>query len=116
MRDAPFTDRAAVPIKDTDLVALRAPIHPHKPLVGEGLIRVLLTVIYMTRWYHYYISSLARMSRGLYAPQVAVSARPKRNGVMVRMRRQNFAAVPQALSRASENTQWNLSATMRSCL
>jgi hypothetical protein len=45
MRDAPFTDRAAVPIKDTDLVALRAPINPHKPLVGEGLIRVLMTVI-----------------------------------------------------------------------
>src|SRR2546427_7734688 len=41
--------------------------------------------------------------------QVAVSARPKRNGVMVRMRRQNFASVPQALSNDSENTHWNLS-------
>src|SRR2546426_3897570 len=48
--------------------------------------------------------------------QVAVSARPKRNGVMVRMRRQNFASVPQALSNDSENTHWNLSATMLSCL
>src|SRR5207244_6760468 len=34
--------------------------------------------------------------------QVAVSARPKRNGVMMRCRRQNFASVPQALSRGSE--------------
>src|SRR6266571_4774015 len=48
--------------------------------------------------------------------QVAVSARPKRNGVMMRCRRQNFASVPQALSRGSENTHGNLSATMRSCL
>ena len=67
MLDAPFTDRAAVPIKDTDLVALRAPINSHKPLVGEGLIRVFMTVISMTRWYHYYISSLALMARGLYS-------------------------------------------------
>jgi hypothetical protein len=35
--------------------------------------------------------------------QVAVRARPKRNGVMMRWRRQNFASVPQALSRGSEN-------------
>src|SRR2546425_3271296 len=47
--------------------------------------------------------------------QVAVSARPKRNGVMMRCRRQNFSSVPQALSRGSENTHWNLSATMLSC-
>src|SRR2546425_663966 len=47
--------------------------------------------------------------------QVAVSARPKRNGVMMRCRRQNFTSVPQALSRGSENTHWNLSATMLSC-
>ena len=45
----------------------------------------------------------------------AVSARPKRNGVMVRIRRQNLASVPQALSNDSENTHWNLSATMLSC-
>src|SRR3989442_376647 len=47
--------------------------------------------------------------------QVAVSARPKRNGVMMRCRRQNFSSVPQALSRGSENTHWNLSATRLSC-
>src|SRR5256885_6046630 len=47
--------------------------------------------------------------------QVAVRARPKRNGVRMRCRRQNFASVPQALSRGSENTHWNLSATMLSC-
>src|SRR2546428_1456415 len=47
--------------------------------------------------------------------QVAVSAKPKRNGVMMRCRRQNFSSVPQALSRGSENTHWNLSATMLSC-
>src|SRR6266851_7513720 len=47
--------------------------------------------------------------------QVAVSAKPKRNGVMMRWRRQNFPSVPQALSRGSEHTHWNLSATMRSC-
>ena len=47
--------------------------------------------------------------------QVAVSARPKRNGVTMRRRRHNFASVPQALSRGSENTHWNLSATMLSC-
>src|SRR5712692_3236948 len=38
--------------------------------------------------------------------QVAVSARPKRNGVMTRWRRQNFTSLPQALSRAAENTHW----------
>src|SRR5438067_6893722 len=47
--------------------------------------------------------------------QVAVSARPKRNGVMVRWRRQNFVSLPQVLSSVSENTHWNLSATMLSC-
>src|SRR5712691_596811 len=47
--------------------------------------------------------------------QVAVSAKPKRHGVMRRWRRQNFPSVPQALSRGSENTHWNLSATMLSC-
>src|SRR6266576_6821577 len=56
----------------------------------------------------------ANVSTGWLA-QVAVSARPKRNGVMMRWRRQNFASVPQALSRGSENTHWNLSATMLSC-
>src|SRR4030095_2284267 len=47
--------------------------------------------------------------------QVAVSARPKRNGVMVRWRRQNFVSLPQVLSSVSENTHWNFSATMLSC-
>src|SRR5256885_5199674 len=47
--------------------------------------------------------------------QVAVSTRPKRNGVMVRWRRQNFVSLPQVLSSVSENTHWNLSATMLSC-
>src|ERR1700730_5865504 len=56
----------------------------------------------------------ANVSTGWLA-QVAVSARPKRNGVMMRCRRQNFASVPQVLSRGSENTHWNLSATMLSC-
>src|SRR6266536_5949977 len=56
----------------------------------------------------------ANVSTGWRA-QVAVRARPKRHGVMMRCRRQNFASVPQALSRGSENTHWNLSATMRSC-
>src|SRR5712691_5274762 len=56
----------------------------------------------------------ATVSTGWLA-QVAVRARPKRNGVMMRWRRQNFASVPQALSRGSENTHWNLSATMLSC-
>src|SRR5712692_3166384 len=56
----------------------------------------------------------ANVSTGWLA-QVAVSARPKRNGVMMRWRRQNFSFVPQALSRGSENTHWNLSATMLSC-
>src|ERR1700682_569516 len=56
----------------------------------------------------------ANVSTGWLA-QVAVSARPKRNGVMMRGRRQNFASVPQALSRGSENTHWNFSATMLSC-
>ncbi len=56
----------------------------------------------------------ANVSTGWLA-QVAVRARPKRNGVMMRCRRQNFASVPQALSRGSENTHWNLSATMRIC-
>src|SRR5712691_706997 len=46
--------------------------------------------------------------------QVSVSAKPKRHGVMRRWRRQNFPSVPQALSRGSENTHWNLSATMLS--
>src|SRR5256885_9782986 len=46
---------------------------------------------------------------------VAVRANPKRNGVMIRSRRQNFASLPQALSSDSENTHWNLSATMLSC-
>src|SRR5215510_15224307 len=54
----------------------------------------------------------ANVSTGWLA-QVAVRARPKRNGVMIR--RHNFASVPQALSRGSENTHWNLSATMLSC-
>src|SRR2546427_8268336 len=35
---------------------------------------------------------------------------------MIRSRRQNFASLPQALSSDSENTHWNLSATMLSCL
>src|SRR6266568_3554408 len=48
--------------------------------------------------------------------QVAVSAKPNRNGVMVRWRRQNFTSLPQAFSSDSENTHWNLSATMLSCL
>src|SRR2546428_3929303 len=56
----------------------------------------------------------ANVSTGWLA-QVAVSARPRRNGVMMRWRRQNFTSVPQALSRGSENTHWNLSATMLSC-
>src|SRR3989442_14649397 len=56
----------------------------------------------------------ANVSTGWLA-QVAVRARPKRNGVMMRCRRQNFTSVPQALSRGSENTHWNLSATMLSC-
>src|SRR5712692_9648877 len=56
----------------------------------------------------------ANVSTGWLA-QVAVRARPKRNGVMMRCRRQNFVSVPQALSRGSENTHWNLSATMLSC-
>src|SRR2546428_5178636 len=56
----------------------------------------------------------ANVSTGWLA-QVAVSAKPKRNGVMMRCRRQNFSSVPQALSRGSENTHWNLSATMLSC-
>src|SRR6266699_5246882 len=56
----------------------------------------------------------ANVSTGWLA-QVAVRARPKRNGVMMRCRRQNFAALPQVLSRGSENTHWNLSATMLSC-
>src|SRR5216684_271041 len=56
----------------------------------------------------------ANVSTGWLA-QVAVSAKPKRNGVMMRCRRQNFVSVPQALSRGSENTHWNLSATMLSC-
>src|SRR5215471_8226183 len=34
---------------------------------------------------------------------------------MMRCRRQNFTSVPQALSRGSANTHWNLSATMLSC-
>src|SRR2546430_989276 len=34
---------------------------------------------------------------------------------MIRSRRQNFASLPQALSSDSENTHWNLSATMLSC-
>src|SRR5437868_5784215 len=34
---------------------------------------------------------------------------------MIRSRRQNFASLPLALSSASENTHWNLSATMLSC-
>src|SRR5947209_35823 len=46
---------------------------------------------------------------------VAVRANPKRNGVMIRSRRHNFASLPLALSSASENTHWNLSATMLSC-
>src|SRR2546423_11128914 len=56
----------------------------------------------------------ANVSTGWLA-QVAVRARPKRNGVRMRCRRQNFASVPQALSRDSENTHWNLSAAMLSC-
>src|SRR5437588_2282066 len=56
----------------------------------------------------------ANVSTGWLA-QVAVRARPKRDGVMMRCRRQNFTSVPQALSRGSENTHWNLSATMLSC-
>src|SRR5437763_6244357 len=46
---------------------------------------------------------------------VAVRANPKRNGVMIRSRRHNFASLPLALSSASENPHWNLSATMLSC-
>src|SRR5215468_6893821 len=34
---------------------------------------------------------------------------------MTRWRRQNFTSWPQALSSGSENTHWNLSATMLSC-
>src|SRR5262249_47473700 len=56
----------------------------------------------------------ANVSTGWLA-QVAVRAKPKRNGVMMRCRRQNFTSVPQALSRGSANTHWNLSATMLSC-
>src|SRR5258706_369891 len=52
----------------------------------------------------------ANVSPGWLA-QVAVSARPKRNGVMRRCRRPNCASVPQALSRGSENTHGHLSAT-----
>src|SRR6266545_5709350 len=44
----------------------------------------------------------ANVSTGWRA-QVAVRARPKRHGVMMRCRRQNFASVPQALSRGSED-------------
>src|SRR5712692_1183075 len=47
--------------------------------------------------------------------QVAVRASPNRNGVMIRVRRQNFTSLPQVLSSDSENTHWNLSATMLSC-
>jgi len=56
----------------------------------------------------------AHVSTGWLA-QVAVSAKPKRNGVMRRWRRQNFASVPQALSSGAENTHGNVSATMLSC-
>ena len=56
----------------------------------------------------------AHVSTGWLA-QVAVSAKPKRNGVMRRCRRQNFASVPQALSSGAENTHGNVSATMLSC-
>src|SRR5215475_12303669 len=56
----------------------------------------------------------ANVSTGWLA-HVVVRAKPKRNGVMMRWRRQNFTSVPQALSRDSENTHWNLSAIMLSC-
>jgi hypothetical protein len=47
--------------------------------------------------------------------EVATRASPKRKGVMIRSRRQNFASLPQALRRNAENTYGNLSVTMLSC-
>ena len=47
--------------------------------------------------------------------QVVVSARPKRNGVMMRCRLPNLTSLAQAFSNDSENTHWNLSAIIVSC-
>ena len=67
MLDAAFTDTVALTVKDTDLMGLRAPINPHKPLVGEGMIRVLIAGVWLNQYYHYFLSSLSLAPRGLYS-------------------------------------------------
>src|SRR4029450_4805333 len=56
--DAACTDTVAVLVQDTDLVRLRAPINPHKPLVGEGRLRGLITLLYLVGRTHCYLASL----------------------------------------------------------
>ena len=46
--------------------------------------------------------------------QVVVSARPKRNGVMMRCRRPHLTSLAQAFSNDLENTHGNLSAILLS--
>jgi hypothetical protein len=56
--DAAFTDPVALTVQDTDLMGLRAPINPHKPLIGDGMIRVLMAAVLINRYSHYFLSSL----------------------------------------------------------
>ncbi len=67
MRDAAFTDTVAVTVQDTDLVGLRAPINPDKPLVGDSMIRGLMVTMGMNRYYPYFLSSLFLAPRGPYS-------------------------------------------------
>src|SRR4029434_2478300 len=76
MLDAACSDTVAVPVQDTDLVRLRAPINPHKPLVGEGRLCVLMTMLYLIRRYHDCISSLfAYVPWSVFGPILALVAR-----------------------------------------
>ena len=58
MLDTAFTDTVAVTVQDTNLMSLRAPINPYKPLVGESMIRVLMVAMGMRRYYHSFLSSI----------------------------------------------------------
>src|SRR5689334_2391321 len=70
---AAFTDTVAILIQDTNLVGLRAPINPYKPLVGEGMSRRFMPVISMIRRYHYSISSLSYLPWSVFGPILALA-------------------------------------------
>src|SRR5262245_302652 len=61
--DAACTDTVALTVKDTDLMGLRATINPPKPLIGEGMLRVLMAGVWLNRYSHDFLSSLSLAPR-----------------------------------------------------